>query len=117
MLSAGGVLRELWDRLLPLRTGVAHVVAVSIMAWAARLDNLAVEVTLPQARGEAFTVDLPAETLAARYIGVLLARLNGSVLEEGGHPLVRAVEARIRGAEVRRAEDGIVLSAVEIEHL
>ena len=81
------------------------------------LDNLAVEVTLPQARGEAFTVDLPAETLAARYIGVLLARLNGSVLEEGGHPLVRAVEARIRGAEVRRAEDGIVLSVVEIEHL
>ncbi len=140
MLSAAAVLRELWDRQVLLRTALAHVCAVTMLAFVARLDALAVEVTLPRRGGggvEAFTVDLPADTVVARYLGVLLARLNGGVLEEGGsssggggggggsgahgahgaHGLVRAVERRLRGAEVRRAEDGIVLHCIDVEHL
>jgi len=115
-----------------LRTAVAHVVAATVVAWVVRLGSVEVEVECPPpppppsgsggaGGGARFTVEVGGEARSARCVGVLLARLNGGALEEEGpggvHPLVRAVEARVRGCEVRRREDGVVEWCLDVEHL
>ena len=113
--EAGGVLRELWDRFPLLRTAIAHVLAVTLLGWVSRVGGVSIEVTLSGSPTQPFAVELGEETVAARYIGVVLfARLNG---EGEVHSLTRAVEGRVRGAEMRRDKDGVVLWCVDVEPL
>jgi len=126
--EAGGVLRELWDRFPLLRTALGHCITVTLLSWVARVGSVCVEVSVCGEKFSSsnegplppFTVELGEETVAARYIGICLARLNGESGIEGGtaamHPLVRSVEGRVRGAEMRR-EDGVVLWCVDVEHV
>jgi hypothetical protein len=95
--SAAGLLRLLWERLPLARTGLAHVLAVTALATAARLQPVTVSVSSSASSSSSsssgsgssrsssaplsFTVEVTEDVLAARYAGVVLERLQQGLPE------------------------------------
>lgn len=101
---------------------------MTLLALLPRLGALAVNVTALR-EGASFVVDVGEDVVAARVAGVVLERLQGGASAEWGasaqrpvddsaaastHPLVAAVEGRVRGA-VQRRFDGVVVSSFDVE--
>ena len=120
--AAADTLRRLWTRFPLLRTALAHVLAVTALGVAARMGALAVRVAPAGGGGcgsgsgaaTTFTVDVGEETVAARYAGLVLERIVGG--GAAAHPLAAALEERLKGAILRRA-DGCVLVTLDVERV
>ena len=148
--TAASLLRQLWARLPLLRGIIAHVVSVTSLATAMAMG--AVNVTIlrgassspspASASGagnsnnnssssvDGFSVTVPDEVVLARYLGVVVDRLQQELgAGEGGrtavgvgggkpladHPLVNAVTSRLLNSSVQRADGVVLLGSIEVE--
>jgi serine/threonine protein kinase len=127
LCGAAFMLRALWTRLPILRTCIAHIVAVTSLSLAGMMGGFSIEIVGAPSGNAADalqTISVNEDVVMGRFIGIILARLawNGSNDQKNGrsstssllHPLVSAVESRMRVAQVRRV-DGIVLGSIETE--
>jgi hypothetical protein len=142
--AAAVMLRDLWARFPLLRSAIAHVVSVTTLAMAASIGIVTVMVQRPvdnksdgsnssprngningniNIAPEWIFVTVPEEIIQARFLGVVLERLNRSITQKSQpgfidtnsqHPLVSAVETRMKGSVTRRP-DGIVIGNFEVE--
>ena len=150
--AAAVMLRDLWARFPLLRSAIAHVVSVTTLAMAASIGIVTVMVQRPvdnksggsnsnsspgngngtgtgtgtgtgNIAPEWIFVTVPEEIIQARFLGVVLERLNRSITQKSQpgfidtnsqHPLVTAVETRMK-ASVTRRPDGIVIGNFEVE--
>lgn len=132
--TAAVLLRDLWARFPLLRSSIAHVVSVSALAMAASIGIVTVMVQRPvetkassggnSAAPEWIFVTVPEEIIQARFLGVVLERLNRSITQKSQpgfvdsnylqHPLVAAVETRLK-ASVMRRPDGVIVGSFEVE--
>ena len=127
------LLRDLWARFPLLRSAIAHVVSVTALAMAASIGIVTVMVQRPTeskssnngnvAAPEWIFVTVPEEIIQARFLGVVLERLNRSITQKSlpgfvdtnsQHPLVAAVESRLKASVVRRP-DGVIIGSFEVE--
>ena len=130
--TAACALRLLWGRLPLLRSIIAHVLAATALSLAQALGAVQVTVSSSSSPGrgaaDSFVVTVPDDVVVARYLGIVLDRLQTEMgAPEGGggasavgdardaHPLVGAVHSRLANASVLRTDGVVLLGCLDVE--
>jgi hypothetical protein len=129
--TAASALRLLWSRLPLLRSVAAHVLAVTALSLAQALRAVQVTVSSSASGADSFVVAVPDDVVVARYLGIVLDRLQTEMGGEGAgrgaaatadveappheHPLVGAVRSRLANASVLRPDGVVLLGSLDVE--